>query len=579
MRSNKSTLQQVSKKHKDFELFSRSGLQELQNKYKPLHPALKSQESLKLYYRKLAQALLLHYLPVEVTRCDLILISLRDLFAQNVLQAFVDLLCDTQWLNTTLTEILSGGVEDVQNSDGQSKRSSPREENVEIPKSLDGLTSALQVISDERMLCTNLPSIEEETLSDLQQLNPTEAQSTQHLQHIEGSDSVSNKEDDKKFENAEELVEYVRSSSLEKKESSEDEDYKTVSSALGTLISTTAGPLLPDSSSPPYQPLVSKMWESPIEDKCFVDIPPVKKKKNPFSRNVVEGMKEEEYKLLCYPTTDDKNAKEASSPVSIAENSLVPKISEICQKGSIEIKIEDSELNSKEPDEKTLVPNMRDFPRSKSCGSLVNNGEERETLGVETKTLHSSLGELDHVETKQTEVMERHDSHDINNDDSANRKEKGHLVKMLSFDKNDGIDDVSLENEKFTAQECESENANQVRCLRVIQSKENSSSLPMSPEQDQSLLTVSTVTATKENDPPGTLEIPDSPPLGNAGFGWENPDLSPIYEESEDLASSIAKLRYDLHELTFNVFLCLMFYVFSHNFITYLHLEHLIPVQ
>lgn len=558
----------MSKKHKDFELFSKTGLEELQAKYKPLHPALKSQESLKLYYRKLAQALLLHYLPVEVTRCDLILISLRDLFAQNVLQAFVDLLCDTQWLNTTLTEILSGGVEDVQNGDGQSKRSSPREENVKIPKSLEGLTSMLQVISDERMLHTNLPSIEEETLSELQQLNPTGAQSAQHLQLTEGSsDSTSNKDDDKKFENAEELVEYVRSSSLEKKESSEEDDYKTVSSALGTLISTTAGLLLPDSSSPPYQPLVSKMWESPVEDKCFVDIPPVRKKKNPFSRNVVEGMKEEEYKLLCYPTTDDKNAKEASSPASIAENSLVPKISEISQKGSIKIKIEDSEHISKEFDEKTLVPNMRDIPRSKSCGSLVN-GEESGTLGVESKTLHSSLGELDQVEAKETKDIERDSSFEINNDDIASRKEKGHLVKMLSFDTNDGIDEVSLENEKLTAQECELEKANQVQCLRVFQAKENASPGSISPEQNQSPHTASTVTPTKENEPPGTLEIPDSPPLGNAGFGWENPDLSPIYEESEDLASSIAKLRYGVHELTLDAISCLVFYVSPQHFIT-----------
>uniref|UniRef100_A0A0P4WIV1 PX domain-containing protein n=1 Tax=Scylla olivacea TaxID=85551 RepID=A0A0P4WIV1_SCYOL len=539
-------VKKVSKKHKDFELFSKIGLEELQAKYKPLHPALKSQESLKLYYRKLAQALLLHYLPVEVTRCDLILISLRDLFAQNVLQAFVDLLCDTQWLNTTLTEILSGGMEDVQNRDGQNKRSSPKEENIKIPKSLEGLTSTPQVISDERALHTSLPSIEEETLSELQQLNPTGAQSAQLTE--DSSDSVNNKDDEKKFENAKELVEYVRSSSLEKKESSEEEDYKTVSSALGTLISTTAGPLLPDSSSPPYEPLVSKMWESPVEDKCFIDIPPVKKKKNPFSRNVVEGMKEEDYKMLCCSTTtSDKNVKEASSPASIAENSLVPKISEISQKGSIEIKIEDSEATNKGPDGKTLVPNLRDIPRSKSCGNLIDNGEESETLGVETKTLHSSLGELDHVEAKESKDIEKEESVETN-DDVANRKEKGHLVKMLSFDKNDGIDEVSLENEKVASKECESEKADQGERLKVLQAKDNASPVSTSPDQNQSPHTASTVTPTKESDPPGTLEIPDSPPLGNAGFGWENPDLSPIYEESEDLASSIAKLRSLLSE-------------------------------
>lgn len=548
-------VKKVSKKHKDFELFSKTGFEELQAKYKPLHPALKSQESLKLYYRKLAQALLLQYLPVEVTRCDLILISLRDLFAQNVLQAFVDLLCDTQWLNTTLTEIFSGGVEDIHDRGKQSQTPAPRDEDVTIPKYLEELTNALQVGSDERLPHTNLPSIEEETLTELLQLNPTGTPSAQHSQFTEGSslDSSSNKED-KKFENAEELVEYVRSSSLEKKESSEDEDYKTVSSALGTLISTTAGPLLPDSSSPPYQPLVSKMWESPVEDKCFVDIPPVKRKKNLFSRNVVEGMKEEEYKLLCYPTVDDKSGKVASSPASIAENSIVPKISDTNLKGGIEIKIEDSEGVSIEIIGKNVVPNMRDIPRSKSCGSLVI-GDESGGCGalgveVENRALHSSLVELDQVDVKEiNSSMEKDDSLEMNND-FANKKEKGHLVKMLSFDKNDGTDEVLLENEKLSAPDSELEKESESEHLIIIPPVKESSSSPVlaSPEQNQSPNTASTVTPIKDNEPPGTLELPDSPPLGNAGFGWENPDLSPIYEESEDLASSIAKLRSLLSE-------------------------------
>lgn len=552
---------QVSKKHKDFELFSKTGFEELQAKYKPLHPALKSQESLKLYYRKLAQALLLQYLPVEVTRCDLILISLRDIFAQNVLQAFVDLLCDTQWLNTTLAEIFSGGVEDIRDRDKQNKTPAPRDENVKILKSVEGLSSSLHMDSDERLPHTTLPSIEEETLTELQQLNPTGNSSAQYSHFTEGSSDSSTNKDDKKFENAEELVEYVRSSSLEKKESSEDEDYKTVSSALGTLISTTAGPLLPDSSSPPYQPLVSKMWESPVEDKCFVDIPPVKRKKNPFSRNVVEGMKEEEYKLLCFPPADDKSVKVASSPASIAENSLVPKISDINAEGGVEIKIEDSEGESKETSEKNVVPNMRDIPRSKSCGSLVN-GDETGTLGVENKILHSSLGELDQVEVKEIiSNLEKENSPEMNNDDLANRKEKGHLVKMLSFDKNDGTDEASLENGKFTAPGSELEKESECEHLRVVQAKDNTSSpVSVSPEQNHSSNTASTVTPTKENEPPGTLELPDSPPLGTAGFGWENPDLSPIYEESEDLASSIAKLRYEGYKLTLDTVIVILLY-------------------
>lgn len=165
-------LRKISKKHKDVEFLSNAGVQEVQAKYKPLHPALKSSETLQLYYRKLAQILLQHYLPIEVTRCDLILISLRDLFAQNILQALVDLLCDNLWLNTTLVEILSGVAEDTINSEEIQKGSQLREEKTLIQNSVEILTSASLIANEDKMLHTNfLESIEEETVSDLQQID------------------------------------------------------------------------------------------------------------------------------------------------------------------------------------------------------------------------------------------------------------------------------------------------------------------------------------------------------------------------------------------------------------------------
>ncbi|ROT63054.1 hypothetical protein C7M84_019069 [Penaeus vannamei] len=291
-------LRKISKKHKDSEPLSSAGVQELQAKYKPLHPALKSPETLRTYYRKLAQILLQHYLPVEMIRCNLILVSLRDLFAQNVLQAFVDLLCDTQWLNTVLAEILSevsDGATGVGGAGGLGGQSTGQEASSEV----SDVSKILQQASNSEKLQAHtslLEAIEEETLSELQQLDPAVALQSDAQQSQEGSspksedDSEAKSAESEKFENAEALVQYVRSSSLEK-ESKEDEDYRTVSSALGTLLSTTAGPLLPDNSAMQYQPLVTKMWESPVDDKCFVDMSSLRRKKNPFSRNVVEEWK------------------------------------------------------------------------------------------------------------------------------------------------------------------------------------------------------------------------------------------------------------------------------------------------
>ncbi|XP_045598841.2 uncharacterized protein [Procambarus clarkii] len=544
-------LRKISKKHKDVGLLSEASTQEVQAKYKPLHPALKSPETLQLYYRKLAQILLLHYLPVEVTRCDLILISLRDLFAQNILQALVDLLCDTQWLNTTLVDILSG-VADVAVDDGMWKNIRSRGENSRVKNSVEILTGTLLTTDEEKIYNTKLlDSIEEETMVDLEQLNPVRSLSAQNTLSESSPPKPESSKDiskEKKFVNAEALVEYVRSSSLEKKESSEEEDYRSVSSALGTLISTTAGPLLPDFSSPPYHPLVSKMWESPVEDKCFVDVPPVKKKKNPFSRSVVEGMKEEDYKLLYSPNKDEKTSVNKSSPTLEKDYCMLPKL-EKGNKRSIEIRIEDSDcIDNKATEKCVIAPSLGEIPRSKSCGNLISKEKDKD-LDVEVKVLFSSLNELDMQKEKEDKdsLVKGVTFSESESGDVGNRKEKGHLVKMLSFDKNDGTYD-SMEGQNLDskpgdlATEAQSEPSevyeNDQNCIKTISVGSDLSQTDASSQTKDSV----------DSEPPGTLEIPHSPPITTAGFGWENPDLSPIYEESEDLASTIAKLRSLLSE-------------------------------
>ena len=532
-------LPQISKKHRDGEPLSQVALQELQAKYKPLHPALKNAEALQLYYRKLAQMILHHYLPVEVTRCDLILLSLRDLFAQNVLQAFVDLLCDTQWLNTVLAEILTG-VSGEEVDEGENVELSGSEKSQCQNDVYSNITELTQVSDRVPGYMNLLASIKEETLSDLQECDHSCVPLTQSKDSGNNSfDRCSLPEglssDKEKFENAEALVEYVRTSSLEKKDSKEDDEYKTVSSALGTLISTTAGPLLPDYTSPlSYQPLVTKMWESPVEDKCFVEAPAVKKKKNPFSRNVVEGMKEEDYKLMYNPVKGDKSSFDS---VASAEEDILVESDALGRTTTtnIEIRVEESECPENASGQPSLPPSLCDMPRSKSCGSLVNKDKEVSTLKSETKKLHGSLNELDNSgDFALSEKSPGSEKSIVGEDDLGSRKEKGHLVKMLSFDKNDGTDEASLKSNKLSTEgsfkiKNLSSDSSDFKCKNGDNTDSNSTVVGLEPKEG-------------EIEPPNSLEIPNSP-IDDAGFGWENPDLSPIYEESEDLASSIAKLR------------------------------------
>ncbi|XP_064113748.1 uncharacterized protein LOC135220521 [Macrobrachium nipponense] len=529
-------LRKVSKKHRDGEPLSQQALQELQARYKSSHPALKSPETLQMYYRKLAQIILHHYLPVEVTRCDLVLLSLRDLFAQNVLQAFVDLLCDTQWLNTMLAEILSGITDEEMDGRGNSEVMETDTSHSKDSLSSD-TTGILQGADRDKVpgYTKLLASIKEETLSDLQECEPVSPQPAERKE-IESKPVIKCHSFDgvygerEKFENAEALVEYVRSSSLEKKDSREEDEYKTVSSALGTLISTTAGPLLPDSTSPlSYQPLVTKMWESPVEDRCFIEAPAMKKKKNPFSRNVVEGMKEEDYKLMYNPRIGDKLS--VDSLTSLDQDCTVASSLEGEVSGLIEIRVEDSECLESDSVLSAVPPNLCDMPRSKSCGSLMNKAKETCGTGDEAKRFHGSLNELD--KSGNSDIYEnssKDDSFVGNEEELGNRKEKGHLVKMLSFDKNDGTDEASLQSKLSTE-----EGSYVVKTL--------TSEVANSDGSVHSSNTTLDFESKDDAEPPNTLEIPSSPPINDAGFGWENPDLSPIYEESEDLASSIAKLR------------------------------------
>nr|XP_027210457.1 uncharacterized protein LOC113803843 [Penaeus vannamei] len=485
-------------------------------------------------------------------RCNLILVSLRDLFAQNVLQAFVDLLCDTQWLNTVLAEILSevsDGATGVGGAGGLGGQSTGQEASSEV----SDVSKILQQASNSEKLQAHtslLEAIEEETLSELQQLDPAVALQSDAQQSQEGSstksedDSEAKSAESEKFENAEALVQYVRSSSLEK-ESKEDEDYRTVSSALGTLLSTTAGPLLPDNSAMQYQPLVTKMWESPVDDKCFVDMSSLRRKKNPFSRNVVEGMKEEEYKLLYYPPKGKKKSSSGMKSTSKdKERNTVPKVEDLSN-GKIEIRLNDSDLQDEEDIQRlSATPSIGEIPRSKSCGSLMNK-ENEETRHREGKTIHASLNELDkpndQSEKSEKSGWQTDPSLSLSDDDMTNRKEKGHLVKMNSFDKNDGTDEISLEiNRKL---DVDSEPALKNRTVKEPSGfiAEENGCIPLNLPPGDVPQASSTPIDMTDGEPPGTLEI--SPPINNAGFGWENPDLSPIYEESEDLASSIAKLR------------------------------------
>ncbi|XP_076061972.1 uncharacterized protein LOC143037509 [Oratosquilla oratoria] len=527
-------IRKVARKHGEEDPSVYIGCPEISTAYKSLHPALKSADAEASYYRKLSHILLHNYLPLEVSRCDLIFICLRDLFAQNVLKGFVDQVCDTQWLNTLIAEILSDPESNDTDSDGTNQSHSPSK--AVVPHTPSSVIKSRD--SEKLLVYTNpLASIQEETISDLQTLEGSPGRKASVVEPSEQrgpSGKGGELHGPCRFENVEALVKYMKSSSLEKKDSKEDEDYPTLSSALSKMISTTAGPLLPDNSaSIQYQPIVQKMWESPVEEKkYFVDMP--KMKKNPFSRRVVEGMKVDDFKLMISAQGSDsgKRAGEDKTQETAGSRSADTQSSEEEPKSNAKVRnttldVSDSDIVDSKPlphsskETTTLLALPFDLQRSKSCGSIST--DEVKSVHDIPKILHSSLNCLDQFSSNESsgEFKESREGFSDEEEQVMREKghEKGHLVKMLSFDKNDGIDDESLQ------QNSGAENL----CLQTPAC--------VSSEQVE--------TPIDPADPSGisSLEVPSSPPLHNAGFGWENSDLSPIYEESDDLASSIAKLR------------------------------------
>ncbi|CAL4126515.1 unnamed protein product, partial [Meganyctiphanes norvegica] len=491
-------LKKVSKKHNISNPGECVGNSEIEVLYKPLHPALRNTQTQDLHFRKVAQILLQHYLPTDVSRCEIILVALRDLLAQNVLQNLVDKLCDTHWLNSILSEFISNN--DQENKKGEMYIPSHNQLPQEIINNKEDSQGRMQ----EKVFTYTHPlaAIEEETVSELQLANGSHNSSNQSQESVSCNRSYTAKsKDSTKFENAEALAQYVRSSSIDRQGSCEEEEYKSVSSALGTLISTTMGPLLPDNTSLSYQPIVTKMWESPVDDKKFImDFP--KKAKNPFKRNVVEGMREEDYKILYSKSVKDNDGE--ASEDGIPSTKFKSKGNPVDDEADILDKLA------------VITHSLSEIVRSKSCSNLTEEVSSGNELMPEKNTLHSSLNNLNNTDKNNTEPS----------------KEKGVLVKMLSFD--DGTEDQDLGSNKDELNESKG-----YLISTPVASEEgaitSNSSTPIAGDQMGSREDVS--------DPPSSLDITGSPISHNAGFGWENVDLSPIYEESEDLASSIAKLR------------------------------------
>ena len=382
--------------------------------------------------------LLINYLPSEVSHCSLLFTSFRDLIAQKVLNSFTEMLSDTQWLNALIISLL---VEKPMTAITTSKDKDFNTENLSNEK--NGSTMQKSAEGQERTLCYihSLSAIREETSFDLSDIEndlksgaKISPQLLRRLSSLGGNAKSFSKEildeipeDEVKkptFENASDLVNYI-------KVDQQRED-SSVKSALGDMISTTAIPLLPDScsSSNQLQPLPSKMWISPVDEKdILAEVAPLRKR-NLFKKGIIEGIKEEDYKILLTKRTE--NTKRDLLNVSAAEDVL----------GGGELL------------------------RSKSWNDLSQDPKIDLDIENKPKLSLSSENLFSPSEAKHKKQLKKRDKK---------------LTKMDSFDKNDGAEDITEEDGKEKKQDGSTDN--------------------------------------------------------------ESTEMSPVYEESESLASTIEKLR------------------------------------
>lgn len=448
---------------------------EISESYKPIHAALKSKDGVHLHCRRLAHLLLINYLPSEVTRCGLLFVCVRDLFAQNLLHAVLDLFCNPEWLNEALTDALSqtpkASADLHEPCHASDIRQTSREDR---PYSYMHSLSAIQ---------------EENSLDVLDVMEGSESPSGQKRTKTEAPSLVKVSPpptvEESLVRNSHALLEYVQSSNPEKEVCS-----RSVATALGDLISTTAVPLLPDTVSFP-----SLMWKSPLDEDRGGMRPEVKPllKKNPFKRTIVEGMTEADYKELHWRLKEDLCDGATTAP------------SDPFLKGP-------SEGEAKE------------MHRSKSLNSLPSSRSD-DALG---------LGSCPQLSASSETVCRGWFSLDETGTGAAgpHRKAKGHLRKMKSFDRSDGIEEflVTCNGGDGASSEQRGRPPPGEECLQVV------SVSPPSTSSSSSTLAIEKCLA---------LDISpmEEAPAG-APFAWDNPpDLSPIYEESENLASTIAKLR------------------------------------
>ncbi|RXG56786.1 Sorting nexin-19 [Armadillidium vulgare] len=209
--------------------------------------------------------------------------------------------------------------------------------------------------------------------------------------------------------------------------------------------------------------------------------------------------------------------------------------------------------------------NTLDLQRSKSLSNLPSKSDSNddEEKFNSTKNLSCSSEALPRLWSSADDAAQT----ELSEDNPISKKAKACLTKMDSFDKSDGYDEFSFDYFGVgtdTTLHFENNNSG-VFCQSLSSShsptefKSSSTIEPTEPEKrivtSPMSMSSSSSTLAGDDQPQKTrsiLDLPLSPSSKESDkeFGWENPipDLSPIYEESENLASTIAKLRCLLSE-------------------------------
>lgn len=267
--------------------------------YRYSHPSSQSDEVTNYYLQKVAKWLMHEYAPQEFAvslQCKI----LTGVLARKVLRACLTTFEDPVWIYIRLISLLDASA---YNTLLENKVYCVKEKVIEVPDGVRELNAKNSIVVTKRYMKPNIFR-EPTNLFQRKEFGPD--------YKLKGTRNV------RKAKNAEREALNL---SLQCNNILEEQGH--ISSVLGGIISSTAGPLLPDDISVCYEPL-NKMWQSPVTEKTrgFPDPEGI-----PVGKAVVDGVKVESKhpKTKWLPrskSTDSMSPGDVNEPLRMKDVSI-----------------------------------------------------------------------------------------------------------------------------------------------------------------------------------------------------------------------------------------------------------------